>query len=75
METPLTDQTPLIPLRMLNEYVYCPRLSYLEWVQGEFAHSADTVDGAIKHKRVDKGSGKLPENPEEVERIADSGTR
>lgn len=69
LETPLTDHTPLIPLRMLNEYVYCPRLSYLEWVQGEFAHNADTVDGAIKHKRVDKGSGKLPENPEEVEKV------
>jgi CRISPR-associated protein Cas1 len=54
---------------MLNEYVYCPRLSYLEWVQSEFAHSADTVDGAIKHKRVDKGSGKLPEVPQEEERV------
>lgn len=65
----MTQETPLIPLRMLNEYVYCPRLSYLEWVQSEFAHSADTVDGAIKHKRVDKGSGKLPENPEEEEKV------
>jgi CRISP-associated protein Cas1 len=69
LETPLTEQTPLIPLRMLNEYVYCPRLSYLEWVQGEFAHNADTVDGVIKHRRVDKGLGKLPEHPEDVENI------
>lgn len=46
-----------------------PRLAYLEWVQAEFAHSADTVDGAIKHKRVDKGGGELPEEPEEGERI------
>lgn len=55
---------PLIPVRMLNEYVYCPRLAYMMWVQGEFAHSADTVEGAIRHKRVDKESGKLPVNPE-----------
>ena len=48
----LAPEAPLIPVRMVNEYVYCPRLAYLEWVQGEFAHSADTVDGAIKHKRV-----------------------
>jgi CRISPR-associated protein Cas1 len=65
----LSPEAPLIPVRMLNEYVYCPRLAYLEWVQGEFAHSADTVDGAIKHKRVDKGGGELPAEPEEGERI------
>ena len=22
---------------MVNEFAYCPRLAYLEWVQGEFA--------------------------------------
>jgi len=26
---------PLLPARMANEYQYCPRLAYLEWVQGE----------------------------------------
>jgi hypothetical protein len=31
------DGLPLLPVRMLNEYVYCPRLAYLMWVQGEFA--------------------------------------
>jgi len=45
---------------MLNEYVYCPRLAYLEWVQGEFAQSADTVEGQILHHRVDRRSGGLP---------------
>lgn len=65
----LSPETPFIPVRIVNEFVYCPRLAYLEWVQGEFAHSADTVDGAIKHKRVDKESGSLPEAPEADERI------
>lgn len=61
---------PLIPVRMLNEYVYCPRLAFMMWVQGKFAHSADTVEGAIKHKRVDKGSGKLPDKTDtDVEKI------
>ncbi|WP_321491782.1 CRISPR-associated endonuclease Cas1 [uncultured Desulfobacter sp.] len=55
----------LIPVRMVNEYVYCPRLAYMMWVQGEFAHSADTVEGAIRHKRVDKPGGKQPEKAEE----------
>jgi CRISPR-associated protein Cas1 len=65
----LAPEAPLIPVRMVNEYVYCPRLAYLEWVQGEFAHSADTVDGAIKHKRVDQKGGTLPEQPEEAEKV------
>ena len=50
----------LIPVRMLNEFAYCPRLAYLEWVQGDFADSADTVDGRHQHRRVDKESGDLP---------------
>ncbi|GAB1410418.1 CRISPR-associated endonuclease Cas1 [Desulfovibrionales bacterium] len=44
---------PLIPVRMLNEYVYCPRLAYLMWIQAEFTHNEFTIDGIIKHKRVD----------------------
>ncbi len=43
----------LIPARMLNEFVYCPRLCYIEWVQGEFEESVDTVIGRHVHRRVD----------------------
>jgi len=45
---------------MLNEYTYCPRLCYMEWVQGEFAHSVDTLDGRLQHRRVDQPAGDLP---------------
>jgi len=45
---------------MVNEYQYCPRLAYLEWVQGEWAESADTVQGRYAHRRVDRPSGELP---------------
>ena len=56
-----TYQIPdLVPARMLNEYAYCPRLAYLEWVQGEFADSVDTIEGRFQHRRVDRPSGKLP---------------
>lgn len=58
-----------IPARMLNEYVYCPRLAYMMWVQGEFAHNADTVEGAIRHKRVDQASGTLPVEGDDSEKI------
>lgn len=51
----------LVPARMLNEHTYCPRLAYLEWVQGDFADSADTVDGRWQHRNVDKERGELPE--------------
>jgi CRISPR-associated protein Cas1 len=50
-----SDTTPpFLPVRMLNEFAYCPRLGYLEWVQGEFADSADTVEGRFHHRRVDR---------------------
>ncbi|NYZ13539.1 CRISPR-associated endonuclease Cas1 [Azospirillum sp. RWY-5-1] len=57
---PLPTGTPPLPARMINEYVYCPRLAYLEWVQGEWADSADTVDGRHVHRRVDRPGGALP---------------
>lgn len=49
-----------IPVRMLNEYVYCPRLFYLEWVENEFKDSKDTIEGRIVHRNVDVGAGSLP---------------
>jgi len=48
----------LVPARMLNEFAYCPRLAYLEWVQGEFEDSADTEEGRFHHRRVDEQSGR-----------------
>lgn len=69
---PLSDPSgdlQLIPLRMVNEYVYCPRLAYLMWVQAEWADSADTVEGRIKHRRADAGGGSLPEKPMDDEHI------
>lgn len=59
------DGPELIPARMLNELVYCPRLYYLEHVAGEWEASADTVSGARVHRRVDKGRGELP-SPDSV---------
>ncbi len=51
----------LLPARMLNEYAYCPRLFYLEWVEAEWADSADTEEGRLRHRRVDLEQGSLPE--------------
>lgn len=57
----------LVPARMLNEYAYCPRLFYLEWVQGEWVDSADTEEGKFRHRRVDEEKGALPEASEATE--------
>lgn len=60
-----TIANELLPVRMLNEFVYCPRLFYLEFVEGEFEESADTLEGSFRHKRVDKETGSMP-SPEEA---------
>jgi CRISPR-associated protein Cas1 len=49
-----------IPARMLNEFVYCQRLFYYEFVEGVFIESADTLRGGAIHQRVDSGTGALP---------------
>src|SRR5580704_5799034 len=63
---PATAETPLLPARMVNEWVYCPRLAFLEWVDGEWADSGDTEEGRRAHVRVDSGGGKMP-SPAETE--------
>jgi CRISP-associated protein Cas1 len=65
------DLPDLLPARMLNEFTYCPRLFFYEWVEGIFVESADTVEGAAQHQRVDKpGSRGLPRHedlePDEI---------
>src|ERR1700745_4122840 len=56
-----------IPARMINELAYCPRLFYLEHVQREWAHNADTLDGRFVHRRVDEERGRVPEPAKVVE--------
>src|SRR5438045_9043871 len=60
------DRLPdYLPARMVNEYVYCPRLFFYEWVEGLFRESVDTVEGRIQHERVDAKTSKLPK-PEDT---------
>jgi CRISPR-associated protein Cas1 len=61
MSTAGEDVPDLVPARMLNEYVYCPRLAYLEWVDQSFRDNADTVEGRFVHRRVDSERGRPPE--------------
>lgn len=55
------DATPdYLPARMLNEFTYCPRLFYYEWVDGVFEENRETVEGSIGHRRVDVDAQQLP---------------
>ncbi len=58
---PLPDSTQprpglpdYLPARMVNEFSYCPRLFFYEWVEGIFLESADTIEGKHQHRRVDR---------------------
>ena len=57
---PIAGEAPLVPARMVNEFVYCPRLAYLMWTQSEWAETGDTVEGQRVHARVDKPNAPLP---------------
>lgn len=54
-------EAPLLPLRILNQYTYCPRLAYLEWVQKEWAENLFTMEGRWAHRRIDSGTGRVPD--------------
>jgi len=54
------DLPEYLPARMVNEFCYCPRLFFYEWVEGVFAESSDTVEGSVQHKRVDRKADALP---------------
>ncbi len=49
-----------VPARMVNQFVYCKRLFYLEWVQSRFTTSHDVEEGLYVHRVVDHSTGALP---------------
>jgi len=51
----------LLPVRMLNEYAYCPRLFHFMHVDGRWADNAFTEEGREVHRRVDRLDHVLPD--------------
>ena len=45
--------TDLIPLRVLNQVTYCPRLYYLEYVESIMPVNEHVEDGLFLHRRID----------------------
>ena len=64
-----------LPARMVNEFVYCPRLFFYEWVDGVFRESADTLEGSAQHKRVDARPTALPAAGEVMRRSMHAPSR
>lgn len=55
-----SDLPETVPARMVNEFVYCPRLFHLEWVQSRFASNDDVEEGLYVHRVVDEPGGTMP---------------
>jgi len=55
------DVADLLPVRMLNEYAYCPRLFHLMHVEGRWEDNHFTVEGRAVHRRVDRIDHVLPD--------------
>lgn len=55
----MDDALHIVTLRGANEFTYCPRLFWLEWVAGEFEGNEHTAQGEHVHRRVDRPGGKL----------------
>lgn len=60
------EPPPILPVRRLQNYAYCPRLFYYQWVENLFEENADTVEGSAVHRQTDKPS-QLPEDPKELQ--------
>jgi len=50
-----------LPVRMLNEYTYCPRLFHLMHVEGRWEDNEFTLEGKQVHRRVDRIDQLLPD--------------
>ncbi|MFA6931081.1 MAG: CRISPR-associated protein Cas4, partial [Lentisphaeria bacterium] len=56
-----SESVDLLPIRMLVEYAYCPRLFFLMHVEGRWDDNAYTEDGRVVHRRVDEEDEPLPD--------------
>lgn len=63
---PATADDMLVPARMVNEWVYCPRLAVLEWGYGEWAGNADTAAGRRAHHATETGRAPALPAPDAV---------
>lgn len=66
----MNPDLPPMPVRRLHNFLYCPRLFYLQWVEDLFVENAETTSGSALHKRVDEPSHLRDESLDQIERAA-----
>jgi CRISPR-associated protein Cas1 len=64
---PAAADEMLVPARMVNEWVYCPRLAVLEWGHGEWAGNADTAAGKRSHRATESGPAPALPAPDKLD--------
>jgi CRISPR-associated protein Cas1 len=69
------EAQPLLPVRRLHNYVYCPRLCYLQWVENLFVENEDTVAGTAAHRNVDQPTSFNDEKKEMLSKDLPEGAR
>lgn len=69
--SPRRELPDYMQARMVNEFVYCPRLFFYEFVEQVFRDNEDTLEGSAQHKRVDREGSGLPP----PEKVADEDIR
>ena len=74
----MNDIPAQMPVRMVNEYAYCPRLFHLMYVGERWDDNLYTDEGRGLHARLDSEADPLPpppENPDEPPVVARCGDR
>lgn len=69
------SEAVLVPARMINEVLYCERLAYLEWVQGEFEHNHFTIDGREVHRKVDQAPQRRRKKSKKASKTEEEATK
>ncbi|MGQ0765411.1 MAG: CRISPR-associated endonuclease Cas4g/Cas1g [Gemmatimonadota bacterium] len=67
------EGSDLLPVRMLNEYVYCARLFHLMHVEGRWEDNTYTLEGKLAHRRVDRRDQLLPDATPRGKDVPDDG--
>jgi CRISPR-associated protein Cas1 len=65
------EEHALLPVRMVTQYAYCPRLFFLMHVEGQWAANEHTEDGKRTHRRIDRFQDPLPDPPAPEEAAAE----
>ena len=71
----MSTENDLLPVRMLNEFAYCPRLFHFMHVEQRFVDNHFTVEGRTAHRRVDQLDHVLPDADDKPDNALSKGKK